>query len=260
MAFSFDKPRDVYQFVKEDVANLANQIQNLAHSKLNMEQNSLDTQHTDQIIKGLQKDIEKSINDLESNAEWKSFQIAFFGETNAGKSTIIETLRILLNEPSKIEQNKRFKEIFDNLDISSEKFYQVKGELEDIKDKLNSITEKKHLIEQKYAAELNKLTRQEIAISEEWNEQMQLVQRKYQFTIKEAQEKIHELERKIENIKANMSWFLKIIYYFIKLNEQKELITWFDKLEEIERERDDKISVLQHKKLLNYLLYHNKRI
>lgn len=248
MDFSFDKPKNIYQFVKREVDNLANKIQNLAHSKLNIEQNSLDTQYTDQIIKGLQKDIEKSINDLESNAEWKSFQIAFFGETNAGKSTIIETLRILLNEPSKIEQNKRFKEIFDNLDISSEKFYQVKGELEDIKDKLNSITEKKHLIEQKYAAELNKLTRQEINISEKWDCQIHSIQSEYQFIIKEHQAKIYRLERKIENIKANMSWFLKIIYYFIKLNEQKELITWFDKLEEIECEQDDRISVLQHKK------------
>lgn len=38
---------------------------------------------------------------LEENAEWDRFTIAFFGETNAGKSTIIESLRILFNEESR---------------------------------------------------------------------------------------------------------------------------------------------------------------
>ncbi len=47
---------------------------------------------------------------LEEHAEWEKFTIAFFGETNAGKSTIIESLRILFNEQSRqqlLEQNGR---------------------------------------------------------------------------------------------------------------------------------------------------------
>lgn len=38
------------------------------------------------------------ISYLEKHAEWDTFTIAFFGETNAGKSTIIESLRILFEE------------------------------------------------------------------------------------------------------------------------------------------------------------------
>ena len=38
------------------------------------------------------------ISYLEEHAEWDQFTIAFFGETNAGKSTIIESLRILFEE------------------------------------------------------------------------------------------------------------------------------------------------------------------
>ncbi|WP_460091018.1 hypothetical protein [Pseudomonas sp. S2_E02] len=38
------------------------------------------------------------ISYLEKHAEWDNFTIAFFGETNAGKSTIIESLRILFEE------------------------------------------------------------------------------------------------------------------------------------------------------------------
>lgn len=35
------------------------------------------------------------LNLLNKNAEWDKFTVAFFGETNAGKSTIIESLRII---------------------------------------------------------------------------------------------------------------------------------------------------------------------
>lgn len=46
---------------------------------------------------------------LEKHAEWENFTIAFFGETNAGKSTIIESLRILFEEKKRqalIERNR----------------------------------------------------------------------------------------------------------------------------------------------------------
>lgn len=46
---------------------------------------------------------------LEKHAEWENFTIAFFGETNAGKSTIIESLRILFEEKKRqalIERNQ----------------------------------------------------------------------------------------------------------------------------------------------------------
>jgi pantothenate kinase len=35
---------------------------------------------------------------LQQQAEWDRFTIAFFGETNAGKSTVLEALRILFSE------------------------------------------------------------------------------------------------------------------------------------------------------------------
>lgn len=35
---------------------------------------------------------------LQKHAEWDKFTIAFFGETNAGKSTVLEALRILFSE------------------------------------------------------------------------------------------------------------------------------------------------------------------
>jgi len=60
-------------------------------------------------LKKIQKNFDEELKFLETNAEWEKFTIAFFGETNAGKSTILESLRILFNEPSRqqlIAQNQ----------------------------------------------------------------------------------------------------------------------------------------------------------
>ena len=49
------------------------------------------------------------VGELEKDCEFEKFSIAFFGQTNAGKSTIIEALRILFDEESrqkKISANK----------------------------------------------------------------------------------------------------------------------------------------------------------
>jgi len=45
----------------------------------------------------------EEIDFLEEHAEWDKFTVAFFGETQAGKSTILEALRILFNERERQE-------------------------------------------------------------------------------------------------------------------------------------------------------------
>lgn len=62
-------------------------------------------------ILDLQNNINKRYKKLRKNIEWNTFTIAFYGETNAGKSTIIEILRIMLNEPTKIEEQNKFKKL-----------------------------------------------------------------------------------------------------------------------------------------------------
>jgi len=46
----------------------------------------------------------KEINELEQTSEWDKLCISFFGETNAGKSTLIESLRIIYNEESRLQK------------------------------------------------------------------------------------------------------------------------------------------------------------
>lgn len=52
-------------------------------------------------LSDIQNRFESELHQLETQAEWDTFTLAFFGETNAGKSTIIESLRILFKEESR---------------------------------------------------------------------------------------------------------------------------------------------------------------
>jgi ABC-type uncharacterized transport system ATPase subunit len=61
-------------------------------------------------LRAIQERFDGELSLLEENAEWDKFTIAFFGETNAGKSTILESLRILFKEESRqllLQQNEQ---------------------------------------------------------------------------------------------------------------------------------------------------------
>ena len=63
-----------------------------------------------QRLQGIQARFDGELSLLEEHAEWDKFTMAFFGETNAGKSTIIESLRILFKEESRqqlLQQNSQ---------------------------------------------------------------------------------------------------------------------------------------------------------
>lgn len=54
-------------------------------------------------LKVIRNGFVEGVEKLEKNAVWDRFTIAFFGETNAGKSTIIESLRISMREDGKLK-------------------------------------------------------------------------------------------------------------------------------------------------------------
>ncbi|WRC02425.1 50S ribosome-binding GTPase [Helicobacter pylori] len=54
----------------------------------------------------------KELESLKNNEEWENFTIAFYGETGAGKSTLIECLRLFFKEQSKVDQQERFRRLY----------------------------------------------------------------------------------------------------------------------------------------------------
>ncbi|WP_075708432.1 AAA family ATPase [Helicobacter pylori] len=66
-------------------------------------------------FKNLESESLKELESLKNNEEWEKFTIAFYGETGAGKSTLIECLRLFFKEPSKMDQQERFKRLCANM-------------------------------------------------------------------------------------------------------------------------------------------------
>ncbi|WP_182057633.1 hypothetical protein [Pantoea sp. ME81] len=93
----------------------------------------------------LQDNFNQKLDYLQRHAEWDKFTLAFFGETNAGKSTIIESLRIVFDETSrrqflKKNQNDLLKteqELHENLTQFRSDLGQVYG---DVTDKISAIS------------------------------------------------------------------------------------------------------------------------
>ncbi|GAA7382559.1 hypothetical protein HpCK91_09630 [Helicobacter pylori] len=68
-----------------------------------------------ELFKKLESESLKELESLKNNEEWKNFTIAFYGETGAGKSTLIECLRLFFKEQSKVVQQERFKRLYANM-------------------------------------------------------------------------------------------------------------------------------------------------
>ncbi len=67
-----------------------------------------------EIFQKLEFESLKELESLKNNEEWENFTIAFYGETGAGKSTLIEFLRLFFKERSKMDQQERFKRFYSN--------------------------------------------------------------------------------------------------------------------------------------------------
>ncbi|GAA9591220.1 hypothetical protein HpHA63_05310 [Helicobacter pylori] len=63
-------------------------------------------------FKNLESEGLKELESLKNNEEWEKFTIAFYGETGAGKSTLIECLRLFFKELGKMDQQERFKRLY----------------------------------------------------------------------------------------------------------------------------------------------------
>lgn len=79
-------------------------LENSFAEKYNNEEENAFAQNLKEQLSELNETFKAEIDELEQVSEWDKFCISFFGETNAGKSTIIESLRIIYNEESRLQK------------------------------------------------------------------------------------------------------------------------------------------------------------
>lgn len=147
------------------------------------------------ILQQLQSEIELEYASLKKNTEWKRFTIAFYGETNAGKSTIIEALRLAMKEKTKQITQQNFLEIQKQNNIREEDFDIVRDRIQNLDDLITEAKKRSADVER----ELD--------------------------TVKAARNTIiSNLEIKVAEERQNWSIIGRIIHLFIKSTLEKELI------------------------------------
>lgn len=105
--------------IKEKYANVGFSLENAikATDSINLsgEEEIAELTAVRNVLYKMNQDFKSEIDKLESSSEWDKFCLAFFGETNAGKSTIIESLRIIYDEESRrsrrILQQKEYSQL-----------------------------------------------------------------------------------------------------------------------------------------------------
>lgn len=94
-------------------------------------------------LEKLNKTFEGEIDALEKSSEWEKLCVSFFGETNAGKSTLIEALRIIYGEESRLQQIFKNKKSLDaRLANNNENYKKIVDGTEMLKDALEKNDQK----------------------------------------------------------------------------------------------------------------------
>ncbi|WP_223822822.1 GTPase [Helicobacter pylori] len=101
--------KNVYLDVKASIENLQNIFKNTDGKDEKLKQFN---QEALEMFQKLESESLKELESLKNNEEWENFTIAFYGETNAGKSTLIECLRLFFKERSKMDQQECFRQLY----------------------------------------------------------------------------------------------------------------------------------------------------
>ncbi|WP_219029128.1 GTPase [Helicobacter pylori] len=103
--------KDIYSGVEKSIKDLQNIFKNTDDKDEKLKRFN---QEALEVFQKLESKSLKELESLKNNEEWEKFTIAFYGETGAGKSTLIECLRLFFKEQSKVVQQERFKRLYSN--------------------------------------------------------------------------------------------------------------------------------------------------
>ncbi len=196
---------EIYKNIQFNIDDLIGNIKNSRTIKLNDE----DSQSV--LIKQLScigVKTKKELESLEKHSNWDRFTIAFYGETGAGKSTLIEALRLFFRESSKLEEQAKFKQIQQEKGLTQEAFDTIEAEIKELDDELKNIEEKIKSSEQESE------TKRKILYEEVLN---------FDKEIDNINNEITTLTKEISSIKEKQNLWQKFISLFKVLPEQQQL-------------------------------------
>ena len=97
--------KDIHTSISEYIQDIENTLKEPSNDDKN---NNAKKKAYELISKFKNEEFQKAIEELKKSEEWDIYSIAFYGETNAGKSTILESLRIHFQEKTKQDMQEEF--------------------------------------------------------------------------------------------------------------------------------------------------------
>ena len=129
MLFFMDNIVTYYNKIRKDISDILLKTENFSSN--DKEINESINEIKEKLLEN-DKKFKNSLDLLEKNSEWVKFIVGFFGETNAGKSSIIEALRIIHNEKKRRENiSKNIDEYIKSLKEYDSEFDKVLNDLEE---------------------------------------------------------------------------------------------------------------------------------
>lgn len=129
------KMKNIYLGVEKSIKDLQNIFKNADDKDEKLKRFN---QEALEVFQKLERESLKELESLKNNEEWENFTIAFYGETGAGKSTLIECLRMFFKERSKVDQQERFKRLYstyqNNYQNDERKKQNILNELHSLQD------------------------------------------------------------------------------------------------------------------------------
>lgn len=159
----------IYRQIIQAIDNLLEEVKSDASQNSSGAVQELDAskKNAHELLLNIRDEIVSNLETLEKNADWNTFTMAFYGETNAGKSTIIETLRIMFDEPGKRKTQAKFRALQQQLNIDQSSFdearkniLQLEKTVETTQHNVNQVTQRNNIEMTKLSALLSTLEAQ----------------------------------------------------------------------------------------------------
>ncbi|EZO27028.1 hypothetical protein [Pseudomonas aeruginosa] len=215
MTAAEDLPESLYARILGQISDVIRVLnQDTQEDKLSGKQDAA-RQH----LQSIERDLDQSIEELRRNAEWKTFTLAFYGETNAGKSTLIESLRILLKESSKTQQRERFRALQKQLGVSESNLQELELQIETL------------------SGQLAQLDSEFSATAERYDQQQT-----------QLDQHATELRQRIETLKSSAGFIQRILNLFRKLPEEQDLQKIQQQARQLLRQREAELQGLQQRR------------
>ncbi|WLG45721.1 DUF726 domain-containing protein [Pseudomonas sp. FP1740] len=237
MKLELNSPRDVYQQINDELALI---IAELRHPS---DDTALNQAREEALLRLEQhrKALYERLAELEKNAEWNTFTIAFYGETGAGKSTLIETLRILLQEPSKRASQQAFRKLRKEYGMTEENLQRLHQDIEQVEARLGELTQQLNATMQQFEqpfSEARSALDQANVRSGELTQRLGSEFEQHEQANKDALAAVTRLHTLLATRKSTASLWQSLLSLFRKMPEELELNAATASLTETTQARD----------------------